>query len=572
MSSTRLAKDGAFHQSRFASSPEFHHGLSANLVAARTSKIESAANRELVWFIQFLSHPHLSGISDGLTGVAADILAKYGHRLGTTSMVKADKKAGENYTAEEVREIRVEMPGRVEALYPLRGELAEFDKLSYQLGRMAAGYRLLEAQKRMQGYEASTSDSQGQSAPEELRLAEAECEKIEADKRAALEKFPDTYPVQAFLTHCREAAEYGGKAGGDSVSLEKELARMCLDPACALDRGPWYFRELLDVLRDYKKQWTTGKTVVETSVVKAIAEMLDYTMHSMGLTLLTGPSNVGARFAAREMCRQNPGRLRFCEVPATNDEAGFLKAVARSLGGNLTNYKNSQIRERVEAVLQSGDLVLVLCGAQNLWPVLNLRESFPRRLAWLIDQTERGAGVCMISSPQFFMQKRTCEKTGWDSPEFLSKISEAAALPESLTMEELTEIAGVALPAASADDRDTMALTAVGSTKFLANIQQVSDKAKYIAEKGGRIELTAEDINEAITAVDRSDALLRAATTVSKKPARGGNAAGSKKPLSSSVKSSKPSGTARNAAPAAVPSPHRAVIPQRINLTAVTPE
>ena len=57
MSSTRKAKDDTvFHQYRYASSPEFGRGLIANLVARRCSVLDSKADRELIWWLQYQSH------------------------------------------------------------------------------------------------------------------------------------------------------------------------------------------------------------------------------------------------------------------------------------------------------------------------------------------------------------------------------------------------------------------------------------------------------------------------------------------------------------------------------------
>ncbi len=567
MSSTRHAADGSFHQERYASSPEFQHGLVANLVAKRTAQSDIKADRQLIWFIQYLSL-----LSGGLAALAAALLKRFPHRLGTTTMVSSGKGAGQSYAADEVREIRAEMPIRLEELFPLRGELTSWDKQRFQINRIAARYKVLDAMRAMESYEAIMTDHGGDTAREELRLAEAESHEIEAEKAAALVKFPDAYPVENFLAHCREAAERGGKDGDDFLSLEKELARLCLDPARDLKHGPWYFQDLFTVLREYRLQWDVENARgVETNVFHAVEQMIDFTMQAGGLTLLTGPSNVGARFAAREVCRRSAGRVRFAEVPATNDDATFYQEIGRALGGNWLNYKPIQIRSRIEPILQSGELTLVLYSAQNLWPVLNLREGFPKRLAWLIQQTEKGASVCMISSPQFFMQKRSCDKSGWDSPEIRNFLSHVSALPESLTVDEMTAIARTALPLATPDDCVDVAINAVASNKYLANVAAVSKWAQYLADKSGRIELTAADFDQAIECVNKSDTLLRASLEQNQnpkvKPGRKSNRAA--QPSSAPVVTIN---SPRPPAPAEMPrnriaeSPMPATAPERSNL------
>ena len=57
MSSTRRAAPGTHpRQERFASSPQFERGLMANLVALRCEVIADKKQRELIWFLQGLSH------------------------------------------------------------------------------------------------------------------------------------------------------------------------------------------------------------------------------------------------------------------------------------------------------------------------------------------------------------------------------------------------------------------------------------------------------------------------------------------------------------------------------------
>jgi hypothetical protein len=98
MSSTRRAKDNsAFHQSRFASSPEFERGLMGNLVAKRCALLNDNTDRELVWFIQFLSHQE-----GGLSAIAKDLILKYSSRIQTHEMAKIGITLGNIYSADEV--------------------------------------------------------------------------------------------------------------------------------------------------------------------------------------------------------------------------------------------------------------------------------------------------------------------------------------------------------------------------------------------------------------------------------------------------------------------------------------
>ena len=102
MSSTRTAKDNSkFHQARYASSPEFERGLLANLVAKRCALIDDAADRELIWFVQYLSHQ-----AGGLPAIAREINEKYSDRIQTRAMAEINLKPGKICNADQVKKLR----------------------------------------------------------------------------------------------------------------------------------------------------------------------------------------------------------------------------------------------------------------------------------------------------------------------------------------------------------------------------------------------------------------------------------------------------------------------------------
>src|SRR5208282_5042242 len=145
---------------------------------------------------------------------------------------------------------------------------------------------------------------------------------------------------------------------------------------------------------------------------------------SRGLTLMQGEARLGKSFAASFWCGQHPGVARFVEVPTSNDEASFFRALARGLGlGNFLNYKVVQIRERVESVLLTTDILLVLDESQRLWPQRNLREGFPGRIVWVMTMANAGVPICMISTPQFIETQKAVEKAGRNSAQLTGRIS-----------------------------------------------------------------------------------------------------------------------------------------------------
>jgi hypothetical protein len=508
MSSTRHAKDDSiFHQCGYASSPLYERGLMSNLVIKRSAKLQRV-DRELLLFVQYLSHQ-----PGGLAAVAAGLREKFSDRLGTSAMLKIGKRAGQKYKASEVAEIRWEIPRQSRRNFPLRGETESLmgemcDSLNDSRNRLAVERRQrlreMAAAGDYSGYRPASADSYAM-------LFDEKRPELEAKENEEAKKHPTGYPVEAFYEVCRETAESGCYDESGLSPLEKEISSLCVDVKYDPASGPLYFAGLTDALREYQRQWEKDKSeTVVTNVGKKVCETLDATNQSGGLSLAIGNVSVGQYFAARAWCEKYPGRARCVSVPPSNDEASFYRAIARALGlGNFTNYKNVQIRERVECVLRSGDIMLVLNHAQNLWPQKNLREAFPGRLAWLLDMVEQGASACMISGPQFFMQKRACEKTGWDSPELREKIFPFENLPDSLAVPDLVAVARVMLPEASEKLLESVALYAFAEDHYLAGLERVAKRAKFLADRNQRTQPTAQDIVTALQFVSGSDNMLR---------------------------------------------------------------
>src|SRR5437660_2958766 len=98
MSSTRRSEPGkSLRQERWASSDEFERGILANLTAQRCGLVESAKDRETIWFLQHLSHVL------GLKSLVTELKANFGSRIGTPTM----RKFGivKKYNAGQVRAV-----------------------------------------------------------------------------------------------------------------------------------------------------------------------------------------------------------------------------------------------------------------------------------------------------------------------------------------------------------------------------------------------------------------------------------------------------------------------------------
>jgi hypothetical protein len=465
MSSTRKSKDDStFYQARWASSAEFERGLLANLVAKRCALIDSAADRELIWFIQYLSHQ-----DGGLAGAARETIAKYPEKIQTAEMLAMHLKHDQTCTAAQVKKIKEGMPFEESAQYPLRGEFS--------------GNELLEV-----------------------------CNGDEIENRKA-DGRPTSYPASAFRFSCHLAA---------NAQLEKHLAGLCLNPESSLKYGPWYFPSLIETLHEYKAEFTRIKSAgaVVTALGKIIYDTLDYTAYCRGLTLMQGEARTGKSHAARAWCEQRPGLARFIEVPPSNDEISFFRALSRGLGlGSFLNYKMGEIRDRVESVLLTGNLVLVLDESQRLWPQKNYRYGFPSRIIWVMTMANAGVPIAMVSTPQFIQTQKAVEKTGWNSAQLTGRISHYESLPPNLSAEDLMAVAKAALPEVGADVLEVLATYAQTSARNLAAIDSISKRARYIASRAGRAAATTGDVRTALKeSVIPADSKLHDALASGKAP------------------------------------------------------
>jgi hypothetical protein len=477
MSTRRALSPISNRQERFASSAEFERGLMAGLVARRCDVLDRTEDRDLVYFLQMLSHRE-----GGLKQVAADLLAMFPQNIGTRSMHRFGIKPGGSYKAEQVKEIREELGGLHKCDFLLYGEIAtEFD-----------ASELLDESERRDALLASTK------------------------------RYPQSYPVDRFIEVCRSA----------TAQLESDLGELCLNPEFALAEpycgrmfSPWYFQNAISALRQYQAAWIERRRAVNvvTELGRQVFDTLDYTLEGKCMTLIDGQARMGKTHAAKAWCDLHPGRARYVQVPSTNDEIGFFRAIAKSLGVSINlNSKAQELRQRIEEVLQRGDLAVIFDEAHYIWPNSNYRDARPTRLTWVITAlVNYSVPVCLLTTPQFMRSQKAVErKTCWTSEQFVGRIKHYQKLPEALSDDDLFAVAKSLLPEGCKESLQTLVLYAKGSVKYLAGIDAVVSRARYQARKDGRSKVVFRDIKQAIKeSVIPSDNAL--ATALQEEPRRG---------------------------------------------------
>lgn len=501
MSNTRKAESGTpLRQERWASSEEFEPGLLGNLVARRCSTISNREDRQLVYALQKLSH-----LEGGLGKVATDLCTQFRARIGTASMVKFGMRKGQVYNAEQVRAIRGDIPRTVDnaaANWPLRGETTPAETLDCILGR---------------------------------------------ESKSGAGVHPDRYPAEQFVEYCREYC---------ATYIFGYLTEACLNPGHDFpERSPWYFSSLIESLREYLAALTETRSRgrVVTEVGQIVRDALDYAYEGKCLTIVDGSARIGKTFEAKAWCDERPGIARYVQVPSTNDDVGFFRAIARALGVSCgRGWKAVQLRQRIEDTLQGGDLVLVFDEGHYLWPVSDCRHSLPGRINWVMTAlVNYGVPVCIITTPQFIEAQKAVEKrTRWTSEQFIGRIGQYYPLPKSLSESDLSKVAKVLLPEGDAKAVEILVRYAQGSAKYLAGIESAVRRARYLAKKEGRDKASRDDIKRAIKeGVIPSDSALASALETPAKNVRKQNKRAFMAPLMPAEAPFKPGGDEDTEAP-----------------------
>jgi hypothetical protein len=243
------------------------------------------------------------------------------------------------------------------------------------------------------------------------------------------------------------------------------------------------------------------------------------------MVLINGLARTGKTFAVKAWCERHPGQVRYVQVPSSNDDIGFFRAIARALGVSINqNSKAQQLRDRVEDVLLRGNLAVIFDEAHYCWPQSNYRDALPSRVNWIMTAlVNQGVPVALCTTPQFMRTQKAVErKSYWTSEQFTGRIGLYMPLPEILSETDLAAVAKVFLPEACDKAITVLALYAKSSVKYLAAIECAARYARFLASEAGRSKVIFEDARRAIKEnVIPSDTNLALALAEPKRTGRG---------------------------------------------------
>jgi hypothetical protein len=424
-----------FRQDAFASSTEFERGVLGNLLAARCHKLTDHEEIAMLWWLQ-----QISWREGGLEQFAKEFLVANRAQIGTPSMLKFGTRAGQIYTAAQVRAVRDELGEAQASHFPLRGEREVFwyDPLGVCDVR---------------------------------RLTEEEAA-----------RFPTTYSAEAFVNVCLPR----------NTDLAEMLQRTLVDPkSVSLQKGVPYFSALFQALQAWRSREgeAARNRIVETAIARRIYDELDFALESRSFVLIEGREGIGKSEAARAWCDQHSGQAIYVRLEAGSDETTLYRAIARRIGTACSYQRKAvEMRARIQDALQPGHVMLVLDEAHFLWPQSQRYQgSVPKRLDWLRTAlVDFGVPIALISTPQYF--EKQCDlfrKSGWNANQIQRRLVHIERLPENLTVADMQAVIRLHFPEISTAKVFDIAILATASMGFVGAIDHLRKRLGFLASRKG---------------------------------------------------------------------------------------
>lgn len=304
------------------------------------------------------------------------------------------------------------------------------------------------------------------------------------------------------------------------------LTELCLNPECqpstATLPGCTGFVDLLELYRE-KFCAAQSRCVAITEATSIVWSTLDYALCQGGMVLVEGTWRVGKSFSAQAWALKHVGECRYVQLSSARDDTSFYRDIARCLGTACsTQRKASEIRMRIEAMLRTQRLLLILDEAQFIWPQSLRPQTPPERVNWLISALlNSGVSVALIASHDFSRLMRNVEQKCpvFGSEQFHGRLRHRAKLPDALGEGDLLKIARAIMPEAS--EAMTMLLVghALKSKGRIAAIESAVTRARFFAGQDLRTITTFTDVEAALIEAgsasrDRREATAAALPTV----------------------------------------------------------
>jgi hypothetical protein len=283
------------------------------------------------------------------------------------------------------------------------------------------------------------------------------------------------------------------------------LTRLCLDPKC--DPATAAFpgcANVIDLLEAYREKFCAAgsRAVAMTDATSIIWSTLDYARSQGGMVLVEGTWRVGKSFSAQAWALKHVGECRYVQLSSARDDTAFYRDIARSLGtAHSTQRGASEIRTRIEAMLRTQSLLLIIDEGQWIWPQSLRPQTPPERVNWLISALlNSGVSIALIASHDFTRMMRNIEEKCpvFGSEQFHGRLRHRVKLPDALGEGDLSKIARAIMPEAS--EAMTMLLVghALKSKGRIAAIESAVTRARFFAAEDERTITTFTDVEAAL--------------------------------------------------------------------------
>jgi hypothetical protein len=286
--------------------------------------------------------------------------------------------------------------------------------------------------------------------------------------------------------------------------LPKFLTELCLDPRKPVEGARLDgFAGIIETLESYRVAFCEAarQPVALTGPTLLVWESLDYALQQGGMVLVEGTWRVGKSYSAQSWAQSHGGECRYVQLSSSRDDTSFYRDIARALGvACSTQRKASEMRMRIESMLRTQGLLMILDEAQYIWPQSLRPQTPPERANWLISALlNSGVPVALIASKDFSRMMENvrlkCPVAGLE--QFDGRLRLRTRLPDNLIEADLFKIVKAVMPEASESVAMLLVGHALKAKGRISAIEAAVARARFFAQRDGRT-VTFQDIERAI--------------------------------------------------------------------------
>jgi len=273
--------------------------------------------------------------------------------------------------------------------------------------------------------------------------------------------------------------------------LPQELRDFCCDEEASFHLSTKWFGDLWPSLVTLICEHTaeTLTRVARTTVTNQVFDALDYASSERVMVRVDGDPRFGKTESVTAWCDAHPGQVRLVTVPCSNREYDLYTAIAEALGMETGPVRRSELKTRVEYVLDQARLMIVFDEAHFLIPQRYSETTPPMRINWVRTRiVDRGLPCALVITPQSFdpCLDGFLKKTKYRFDQFFGRSAATFTLPNTLEFEDLLSVAQLHFPGIDKDLLELIASKAMQSESYLQAMEHIAKRAQYLARRNGK--------------------------------------------------------------------------------------